>query len=298
MTQTRNPNRRTALVARRTQPNNHRSNTRQQSDSRQSTPTRQRNALSRVVDEGHRFSPSPRTRGAQRAEEERLLAANEAAMNGPIDLERALTELVEQRHPAAVPAVPAAVPAVPVAVPAVPAPERRRPRAAPQAAPNPPAAPSVPVAGPHIRAPCVAGPASPVPPAPVVNLAIVQHGQAVSRAGSLRYLQTTVKEHIFPKFKFPDMDEDLSFSNDARSVCRQMATLVGVSDNDIEGWWNLTRKGVFETIKRLRNNSIKLLGNAFKGKFVSRCSLRCTLCSLIPIFLLLDRTCIRKYTRL
>jgi hypothetical protein len=111
----------------------------------------------------------------------------------------------------------------------------------------------------------------------------------------LRYLQTTVKEHIFPKIKFPDMDEDLSFSNDARSVCRQMAMLVGVSDNDIEGWWNLTRKGVFETIKRLRNNSIKLLGNAFKGKFVSRCSLCCTLRSfLIPIFLLLDRTCIRK----
>lgn len=270
---TRTRNRRTTLVARQTQPsNNRRSSTRQQSNSCQSTPTRQGNALSRVVDQhGYRFSPSPRTRGALRAEEERLLAENEAAMNGPPDLERALTELVAQSHPAAVPAAAA--------------PERRRPRAAPRATPVPPAAPHVP------------GPAAPVPvPAPTVNLAIVQHGQAVSRAGSLRYLQTTVKEHIFPRIKFPDMNEDLSFSNDARSVCRQMATLVGVSDNDIEGWWNLTRKGVFETIKRLRNNSIKLLGNAFKGKFVSRCSLRCTLCSLIPIFLLHNRTCIRKYT--
>ncbi len=285
MAQTKN--RRTASVARRTQPNNRRSNTRQQSNSRQSTPTRRGNALSRVVDQGHRFSPSPRTRGSLRAEEERLLAENEAAMNGPMDLESLLTGSVAQRHPAGVPPAPPAP---------APAPERRRPRAAPRAAPIPPATPTNPVAvGPAtIVAPHVAGPATPVP-APVVNLAIAQHGQAVSRAGSLRYLQTTVKEHIFPKIKFPDMDEDLSFSNDARSVCRQMAMLVGVSDNDIEGWWNLTRKGVFETIKRLRNNSIKLLGNAFKGKFVSRCSLCCTLRSfLIPIFLLLDRTCIRK----
>ena len=242
----RTRNRRTALVARRTQPNNRRSN------SRQSTPTRQGNALlPAVVDQ----PLTPRTRGALRAEEERRLAENEAAMNGPPDPERALTELVARSPPAGMPA---------------PAPERRRPRAAPRAAL--PAAPTVPVAGPAVVAPHVPGPAA--VPAPAVNLAIVQHGQAVSRAGSLRYLQTTVKEHIFPRIKFPDMNEDLSFSNDARSVCRQMATLVGVADNDIEGWWNLTRKGVFETIKRLRNNSIKLLGNAFKGKFVvSRCSL-------------------------
>ena len=44
----------------------------------------------------------------------RLLAENEAAMNGPPDLECALTELVAQSHPAGVPA-----------------PERRCPRAAP-----------------------------------------------------------------------------------------------------------------------------------------------------------------------
>jgi hypothetical protein len=58
----------------------------------------------------------------------------------------------------------------------------------------------------------------------------------------LRYLQTFVKEQIFPKIKFPDMDEGLSFSNNANSVCRQMATLVGVLENTIEEWWNLTRK--------------------------------------------------------
>ena len=120
MAQTKN--RRTASVARRTQPNNRRSNTRQQSNSRQSTPTRRGNALSRVVDQGHRFSPSPRTRGSLRAEEERLLAENEAAMNGPMDLESLLTGSVAQRHPAGVPPAPPAP---------APAPERRCPRAAP-----------------------------------------------------------------------------------------------------------------------------------------------------------------------
>ena len=116
MAQTKN--RRTASVARRTQPNNRRSNTRQQSNSPQSTPTQQGNALSRVVDHGYRFSPLPRTRGALRAEEERLLVENEDAMNGPPDLERALTELVAQSRPAGVPA-------------AAPTPEQRCPCAAP-----------------------------------------------------------------------------------------------------------------------------------------------------------------------
>ncbi len=157
-----------------------------------------------------------------------MLAENEAAINGPMDLEPVPTgSVAQQRHPAGVPPAPA--------------PERRCPLAASQAAPMPLAASTIPVVGPAIVAPHVAGPASPVP-APVVNLAIAQHGQAVSRAGSLRYLQTTVKEQIFPKIKLFAMDEDLSFSNNARSVCRQMATLVGVSDNDIKGWWNLTQK--------------------------------------------------------
>ena len=57
-----------------------------------------------------------------------------------------------------------------------------------------------------------------------------------------------------------------------------MATLASVADVDIEAWWNLTRKGVFEMIKQLRNNSTRLLGIAVKGNFVlvyrSCCSLR------------------------
>jgi hypothetical protein len=112
--------------------------------------------------------------------------------------------------------------------------------------PLPPAAPIVPVAGPPVVAPHVPGP---VDPAVDVNPDIVQHRQTVSRAGSLRYLQTIVKNHIFPRIKFPDPDEDLSFSNDPRSICRRTAMLAGVVDVDIEAWWNLTRKGVIETIK-------------------------------------------------
>ena len=129
--------------------------------------------------------------------------------------------------------------------------------------------PFVPVAGPPVVAPHVPGPAA---PAVDVNSDLLLFGQAVSRADSLRYLQTIVKDHIFPRIKFPDPDEDLlSFSNDPQSICRQMATLAGVTDVDIEAWWNLTRKGVFKTIKQLRKNAIRLLGNAIKGNFVVSC---------------------------
>jgi hypothetical protein len=84
----------------------------------------------------------------------------------------------------------------------------------------------------------------------------------------LGYVKVIVKDHIYPKIKFPTLDEDLAFSNDPRSICRQMATLASISDVEIEAWWNLTRRAVFETIKRLRNNSIGTLGTAFKGNFV------------------------------
>jgi hypothetical protein len=57
-----------------------------------------------------------------------------------------------------------------------------------------------------------------------------------------------------------------------------METLASVTDVDIEAWWNLTRKAVFESIKRLRNNSIRTLGDApAEGNFVVMslcCSLR------------------------
>jgi hypothetical protein len=56
-----------------------------------------------------------------------------------------------------------------------------------------------------------------------------------------------------------------------------METLASVTDVDIEAWWNLTRKAVFESIKRLRNNSIRTLGDAVEGNFVVMslcCSLR------------------------
>ena len=192
-----------------------------------------------------------------------MLAANDAAMNGLPDPEHALRELVGAGNP------PAGVPA------SAPDPEWRcgPPCAAP---PLPPAAPFVPVAGPPVVAPHVPGPAA---PAVGVNPDILQHGQAVSRTGSLRYLQTIVKDHIFTRIKSPDPDEDLlSFSNDPRSICRQMATLLaGVADVHIKAWWNLTRRGVFETIKQLINNVIRLLGNAIKGNCVVSwccCSLR------------------------
>jgi hypothetical protein len=58
--------------------------------------------LSNVVEKGIRLSPSPRTRAAQRLEQERLPAANDAAaMNGPPDPEHALRELVGAGNPPA-----------------------------------------------------------------------------------------------------------------------------------------------------------------------------------------------------
>jgi transcriptional accessory protein Tex/SPT6 len=57
-----------------------------------------------------------------------------------------------------------------------------------------------------------------------------------------------------------------------------METLASVTDVDIEEWWNLTQKAAFESIKRLRNNLIRTLGDApVEGNFVVMslcCSLR------------------------
>ena len=289
----RTRNNRTAGVARR------RGTTRPQSTSRPiATPPRQQrtNALSNVIQEGIRYSPSPRTRAAQRLDHERLLAANEAAMNGPPDPQHALTELIRAGNPPAarvptaarVPAPAAAatgrragnppaarVPAAAGMPPPAPAAATGRRHGTPRAgaprraAPNhPPPAPIVPDAGapaPGVP-PQVAGLVAPT--AVDINPADIQHGQAVSRTGGLGYVKVIVKDHIYPKIKFPTLDEDLAFSNDPRSICRQMATLASISDVEIEAWWNLTRRAVFETIKRLRNNSIGTLGTAFKGNFV------------------------------
>jgi hypothetical protein len=158
--------------------------------------------------------------------QEHLLAPNDTAMNGLPDPEHALRELGGAGNP------PAGVPA--------PARDPEWHRGPPRAVrPLPLAVPIVPVAGPPVVAPHVPGHADPADPAVNVNTDIIQHRQAVSRAGSLRYLQTIVKDHIFPRIKFPDPDEDLSFSNDPRSICRQMATLLaGVMDVDIKAWWN------------------------------------------------------------
>ena len=62
-----------------------------------------------------------------------------------------------------------------------------------------------------------------------------RHG-ANKEATTQQRAQTIVKDHIFPKIKFADLDEDLSFSNDPWSLCRQMETLASVTDVDIEEW--------------------------------------------------------------
>jgi hypothetical protein len=97
-----------------------------------------------------------------------------------------------------------------------------------------------------------------------------------------RRTQTIVKDHIFPKIKFAD----LSFSNDPQSLCRQMEMLASVTDVDIEAWWNLTRKVVFESIKCLRNNSISTLGDApVEGNFVVM-----SLCCFLRLHILFSNT--------
>lgn len=78
-------------------------------------------------------------------------------------------------------------------------------------------------------------------------------------------LKQETKEKLFKNHKFVD-DEDLNFSNDPGSICRQLASKLKIPPVQIELWWNDQRKGVLGDFHNHRNNVIKAIHKAFQGK--------------------------------
>jgi hypothetical protein len=78
-------------------------------------------------------------------------------------------------------------------------------------------------------------------------------------------LKQQTKENLFKNNKFVD-EEDLSFSNDPHSVCRQLAGIVRVPSQEVENWWYDQKKDVLIDFHNHRNNVIKAVNKAFKGK--------------------------------
>jgi len=93
-----------------------------------------------------------------------------------------------------------------------------------------------------------------------------QGGQrnTVARSADKFAIQKCVKEYVFPKQKFVT-DGDLDFSNSEMSICRCMAAVLDVDNQNIENWWETARKTVKESIYRHRNNTIKKIQTLFQG---------------------------------
>ena len=79
-------------------------------------------------------------------------------------------------------------------------------------------------------------------------------------------LEKCVKENVFPKIKFANLDVELAFSNDPESICRFMAEKMKVQDENVERWWMGAKKAVHKKLKTNRNNVIKAIKTRFQGK--------------------------------
>ena len=75
-----------------------------------------------------------------------------------------------------------------------------------------------------------------------------------------------MKEYVFPKIKFANLDVELAFSNDPDSICRFMVEKMKVQDNNVECWWMGAKKAVHKKLKTNRNNVIKAIKTRFQGK--------------------------------
>ena len=96
----------------------------------------------------------------------------------------------------------------------------------------------------------------------------IAHGNQVTKAGHSFVFDTVIREVVFTKTKFANLDVDLKFSNVPNSICRTMATRLKIADNDVEDWWESKRKHVHEQLKKHRNNTIKGIKKLFQGKMV------------------------------
>lgn len=78
-------------------------------------------------------------------------------------------------------------------------------------------------------------------------------------------MKSQMKDTLFKHNKFVD-DEDLSFSNDPNSICRQLAGVAGIPDYEVESWWGSQKKGVLYDFYNHRNNVIKAVNKTFQCK--------------------------------
>ena len=79
-------------------------------------------------------------------------------------------------------------------------------------------------------------------------------------------LEKCVKENVFPKIKFANVDHEHAFSNNPESICRFMAEEMKVQDENVERWWMGAKKAVHTKLKTNRNNVIKAIKTRFHGK--------------------------------
>ena len=77
-------------------------------------------------------------------------------------------------------------------------------------------------------------------------------------------LKIETKDLLFQMNKFVE-DNDLSFSNDPNSICRQLAAKLNIPQNQVEYWWSDQKKDVLKSFHCHRNNVIKSMGIKFKG---------------------------------
>ena len=113
--------------------------------------------------------------------------------------------------------------------------------------------------------------AEPELPAVVVPLATgreeqVHYGTRLTNVGRDWLLEKCVKEHVFPKQKFAKLIGDLDFSNNPNSICRFMAEKMKVKDEDVESWWENSKKAVDTKLRNHRNNVIKMIKTKLHGK--------------------------------
>jgi hypothetical protein len=78
-------------------------------------------------------------------------------------------------------------------------------------------------------------------------------------------LKQQTKENLFKNNKFVD-EEDLRFSNNPHCVFRQLVGIVRVPSQEVENWWYDQKKDVLVDFHNHRNNVIKAVNKAFKGK--------------------------------
>jgi hypothetical protein len=88
---------------------------------------------------------------------------------------------------------------------------------------------------------------------------VMQYGNRLTNVGKDWLLEKCVKEDVFPKQKFANLNGDLDFSNNRNSICRFMAEKMKVQEADVEGWWESSKKAVHKKLKNHRNNVIKTI---------------------------------------